>query len=302
MGNRYFYPNKDLFKKEDIKGISLVFSNGEDLLIRQVKVKELDLQLYDELYSYDAEFIPVVRSGKIISKILEDNYYSFECEELENNIDKKLNISNKLEKSYDIIRIRLHKTSFNEITLSGVFKCNINKNSIIIEAIPSPLNKSFNEKEMSVELRDINKDNIALLHLFFPDLEELQIYNEDIVEMNLTFDNELVRESDNFLRAVKHGYIKYQIPDKRSLFFREFAFSDGTRRLTSKKIKNKLCSINKNSHQIKHLYIQYKNYETFNRETERLKVKNVGNIYGIHIGGICEINEDIITIYFGNKE
>lgn len=302
MGNRYFYPNKDLFKKEDIKGISLVFSNGEDLLIRQVKVKELDLQLYDELYSYDAEFIPVVRSGKIIAKILKDNYYSIEDKELENNVDKELNISDKLGKSYDIIHIRLYRTSFDEITLSGVFKCNINKNSIIIEAIPSPLNKSFNEKEMSVELRDINKDNIALLHLFFPNLEELQICNEDIVEMNLTFDDELVRESDNFLRAVKHGYIKYQIPNKRSLFFREFAFSDGTRRLTSKKIKNKLCSINKNSHQIKHLYIQYKNYETLNIETERLKVKNVGNIYGIHIGGICEINEDIITIYFGNKE
>ena len=115
---------------------------------------------------------------------------------------------------------------------------------------------AFNGERHVINLKNVNKKDFRLIHLDFENCESFVVYNDEIEEVNLHFDNQLEWGSGDLNRKVIGGYIKIKLnedfaPRENNLFNndKQLKVIDFERRLCGKK--------GEDIHDICHLYIDY---------------------------------------------
>lgn len=304
MRKTYTYPKNKFISKENLDYIEIIFSNGDYITLHKREVIDCQLQFYDNLVLYKNEIVPVVRSGFIKCKISKrKQMYSWESNlsnEKEYKSDKEKCFTDRLTKTNDIKEISfLDSSGWNQSVL-GLFEARLEDEYVCINILSYPIEMPYESSNFSITLSNVVRKYIKNITLDFENTESIDIYDYEILAVNLNLKRELNWCANNFCREIKNGYIKIKLDKK--VKDRQCCFVDEQ---SSHSYRNVMKRINYNmkkcEHDICNLHISY-NYGESNNE-ERLIISDVSesDLYYVFEGGYCETKEEVITIYFGKK-
>lgn len=317
MSNNYFIP-KMKYKKNDVSRMYLFFENGDFLEIKGSEIFNFSINVYDKLIRSYKGYNPVIESGYFKLKICNKHAFTHSSYFLYNETDFKKNrkayIENRCTNESRIIEIWL----FNSNNWHKVLHCEANAKMdddfLFIEFVPQPKMGSYQSENHYINIGNLKKENIHNIELIFENCESFVVYNDEIEEINIDFDNQLTWSTGDLHRKAIGGYIKIKLnkhftPRPNSLFNNEKLLKvvNFERRLCGKK--------GEDIHDICHLYIDY--YHIGN-DHEHIEIDDIrtdaeieilvnkeeknGEFWYYFEGGFCKKTQDnSIIIAFGKN-
>lgn len=316
---KYIYPKKK-FSKKDIEFMYLFFDNGDYFSLHGSEVIDLKLNLYDRLVWGERGICPVVESGYIKldvkkrNKAIYDGYLLYNAKEYRE--DRKAYIENRCVSEGGISHVRFFDENNWHDTLNGNITAEMESEFLILKFLPQEKFGSADGENHVILLNEIGKSIIKSIDLDFENCESFYVYRNEILDMQLQFEEELVWGGGDLFRSIKSGFIKIKLD--KDIDYRQVHFlSDG--RVTIKKLEKRLLWDRVQSeHDICHLYIDF-DYVGFgfdrtecveiedirpDEELDRLeKLAEEGEYeFDDYIGGYCKKQEDgTIIITFGKN-
>lgn len=277
--NHEYSCRKELLSKKDVEFAYVFFTNGEYFQIRKNEIIEIAFNLYDRLIFAERNFSPVAESGFIKLRIQagkakgESRYLCHESEYVKNRKDY---IENRLATDGAISHVYLFNENNWHHTIYGDIKANIEGEYIFLRFIPNKLYGSSAGDCHTVRIMPIKKDSIFKIHLDFENCESFDIYQNEIIDMELVFDSVLEWNADAYSRVITGGYIRLRLDkyfSNRNVHHFK-SWENPYARITLKDLEKRLCGKGKDDIDICHLYI------TFNEPG-----------YGIHYEEQISVNE-----------
>ena len=304
MRRTYNYSKNEFIGIKNLNYIKINFSNGDFIIMDKQVVINYQLEFYDNLVLFKNKIVPVVKGGFIKCKNSKrKQMYSWESNfsnEKEYKSNKKNCFTDRLTKINDIIEIAFIDSSGWDQSILGIFKTRLEDEYIYIDILPYPMELPSESCDFSITLSNVVRKNINKITLDFENTETIDIYDYEILALNLNFEKKLNWCASNFCREIKNGYIKIKLD--KNVKHRECCFVDER---TSHNYRNVMKRITGNKSKCKHdvcnLYISY-NYEG-NYNEERLIINDISesDLYYVFEGGYCETKGEVIIIYFGKK-
>ena len=254
---KYYYP-KEKMLKDGIRELTFYFDNGECLSLYNDEIEEISLNFYDKLEKHGELICKTVQEG-----IIKLNISLYNCWK-----DTRLLINEEIYKKYrrkaiierlltpGITCILIEYYNFQNETIYGNFTASQNKNEILLTAVEQPLKGSYDSNNFYIDLYDINKDNVESIRIILDNCEVVDVYNDELVDINLKLNNKLIYDMGSLRREIVGGSIEIKLDKKkthryRSLFNDEYddidPFDYIYQRLDEKELD------------ITHLDIEYKN-------------------------------------------
>lgn len=212
MNYEYTFKKKkyDLSKVEKAQ---IIFSNGDFITLSKKEILSIEVALYDKLVAFGNCYFPVAKSGFIkmnISnkKVKYDNSLVYDEKKYSKN--RKSYIEKVcLEESVFAIRL------FDELnwhdTIIGNIVVKKEEGFLIFSFLECPSLGSSDSENHFINLKNINKKNIRVMRLDFENCDGIDVYQDEIKQINLNFEKELSWNSNGYVRVIKSGYIRLKL-------------------------------------------------------------------------------------------
>lgn len=212
----YTVPKKVFTKDSIINGIVVFFTNGDFLTIKKNEICSATITFYDKLIKNKLRFSAVGHSGFIKLRIQSGKAKSEDrhlFNQKEYNLNRKEYIQNRLVNGGDIAFIKL----FNQLNWSdcifGDIYATLEGDYLYIRFRENEKYGAWESDTHYVDIAQISKKMIFKINLDFENCDEIDVYRDEIKEMNLTFDKELIWGSSDYVRSLKGGFIIVKFED-----------------------------------------------------------------------------------------
>lgn len=260
MNTTYTYP-KRTYDKKDVKFMYMFFDNGDYLSIKGMEIADISINVYDKLIWHNKGVSPVGESGFIKLKVL--NKCSF--------AHKRVVVYNPAEFSKgrkQYIEQRCVEEQITEIWLFdennwhnvviGNIKGKMDGEYLMLEFLPQPLMGSASSDVHYVNLGSLFINEIHSIDLDFENCESFVVYNKEILEINIAFNEQLDWGSSDLYRGVKSGYIRIKLEDDNTRENYLFKTELYNKKIKTKDFEQRLCGKKgRDDHDICHLYVSY---------------------------------------------
>lgn len=249
---------KKIYDVREIESAQILFLNGDFIEVSGKEIVDLDVTLYDRLVHFNNCYFPVVKSGKIKLKIVDEKPRyddSSVYNQKEYLKDRKIYIENRLLKEGEIFAVRF----FNELnwhdTLFGNIKAIIEEDFLVLTFSENNSMGAFNGERHVINLKNVNKKDFRLMHLDFENCDGIDVYQDEVKEINLEFEKELSWNADGYCRVIKNGYIRlkfdneYDFGRKINLYIPKGKFA------TFKHLEKRICGKGEDDIDICNLYV-----------------------------------------------
>lgn len=259
MPNYYFYP-KMKYTKNEVSFMYIFFENGDFLEIKGSEIVNFSISVYDRLIRSHEGYNPVVESGHFKLKICNKPAFTQTSHFLYNESDFKKNrkvyIENRYVNESRITEIWLFDSYNWHKALHCDVKARMDGDYLIFEFLQQPQMGDFQTNNHYININNVKKEDIFKIDLDFENCESFVVYNDEIEEVNLDFDNKLEWGSDDLCRKAIGGYIKIKL--NKIFETRQNNFFDHKKELKTIDFEKRLCGKSGESwHDICHLYVDY---------------------------------------------
>lgn len=248
-------------KKYDLKEIGnaqILFSNGDFIELSGKEIVGLDLSLYDRLVYFHNCYFPVAKSGNIKFKIINkkpkyDNSSVYNQKEYLK--DRKAYIENRLVKEGCVFAVRF----FNELnwhdTILGDITAKKEDDFLILTFCERLSGGSADSENHFINLKNVRKEDFRILDISFENCDRMVVYQKEIKEINLNFENELEWNADGYCRVIKSGFIRLKF-DKEYDFGRKASVYTSNGKLANfKHLEKRICEKGEKDIDISQLYV-----------------------------------------------
>lgn len=319
MLKKYIH-EKYMMPIKEVEFIYVIFSNGSHIELRKEEIIDFDFAFYDELIMHNDEFIKKAFNGYITLDISNrDNKFKRSLEKSFEVGKRKQEIENILLNDNNVTRLRFFNENNYSEYVQGNFVTSKKGDKIKISAVPDTFEHNHEEKHFFVKIPDYKIDDILSINFDFENCEHFTIYNDEIKEYKLNFNEKLLGGVGfNFKRQLKGGYIKVKLNytcNRSGLIFvlkdEEGKYEYGDEAPTTKERIIKRLKIYGDEHNICHLYIRY-NGEGYGTPLEEcISIRDIRDIdfdkisddeldeMGWFVGGHVKIlSKDTFIIFF----
>ena len=230
---RYFVEKKK-YSTQNVDHIYIVFQNGNYLSIEKNELIDINVNLYDRLtrYEYSASFVG--HSGYVKLKISsEKKTYSDDddCTGFLYNHDvykenRKSYIENRCTKENDINYVIFFDDNRWNDMIFGDIRCRMEGEFLVLQFEQNQKYGAVGADTAYIDMPDVSKKDILKINLVFENCESVMIYQDEIREISLTFENQLKWAGGNFCRRYeREGITGILHPDQsRFRLFRKLYF------------------------------------------------------------------------------
>lgn len=257
--SNYIFP-KMKYTKNETSFMYIFFDNGDFLEIKGSEIVNYSIKVYDKLIKSHQGFNPVIESGylklKICNKPQFANSEHFLYNESDFKKDRKNYIEDRCINEGRITEIWLFDTNNWHKVLHCEAQAKKEDEFLIINFLQQPQMGECENKNHNVNIGNIKKSDVHNIDLDFENCESFVVYNDEIEDINLFFDNQLEWGAGDLYRKAVGGYIKIKLdkdfsPRKNHLF-------DNDKKLKITDFEKRLCGKKgEDIHDICHLYIDY---------------------------------------------
>ena len=312
MKNMYFH-KKSFVKKNELDSIMVVLDNGEYFTLHKKEVVDYNLVFLDKLMWFDCCACPVAKSGYIKLRINNKPEYNLgllhsykEC-----RMYKKGFIEQKILDDCRVVSFIFTDKCGDDYGVLGNYKASLEDDCIVIRVVEND-DVSFQSNKFSIQLNPIRRPFIEKIKFKFDGEDSFEVFQEEIEDIQLTFDDELIGCGNGYIRSLKTGYIRLSLTS--DIIDRKIELYDGRKNHKKKHLENKLVKKGKKMCTITDLYINYNQDYIRIRDVERIDVKSIpisrngfidceidGDLVGYaYISGFCErIDKNTIVIRLG---
>ena len=314
----YTFARKN-FTKNDIFSMYIFFDNGDHLEIKGTEVIKASIHTYDRLVRHRKGVCHVAESGFIKLKINDKQRFvhcsKFLCDLSEFLKNRKSYIEDRCVYQSQITELWLFNSDNWHYVLLGDICARMDEEYLVLEFLhPSSMGIISDEKHTAV-LPDVTKESILNIDLDFENCERFLVYHNEILEVNLSFNQELSWGASELYRTVKGGYIKIKL-DKEILWRHHYFLTN--RKLKTKDFERRLCGKKgERCHDICQLYVTYLEPGYGNNMQECLEIDDIksdeeiewlqneedgGDFSYYFEGGYCKkLDDGTIIITFGKN-
>lgn len=284
-------------KKYDLNKVEMaqiLLLNGDFICLSKKEILNLEVVLYDKLVLFNNCYFPVAKSGFIKMKINNKNpkYDSSSVyNEKEYSKDRKSYVE-KVCVEEGVFAIRLFDDLNWHDTIMGNVIVKNEDDFLIFSFLEYPALGSSESDNHFINLKNVNKKDFRLIHLDFENCDGIDVYQDEVKEINLKFEKELSWNANGYCRVIKNGYIllkfdkEYDFGRKTNLYIPKGKFA------TFKHLEKRICGKGEDDVDICNLYIS--NYHCgYGFEIEEVITLNDLSEYPENYGEDDEIEEDI---------
>ena len=255
MKNNLFYWKKETLSKNKIEKVDVFFANGEFFEIKKEELVDISITYSDCVVRFQKNVCPVVAFGKVKIKLQDKNktnQYSAFANDYKQYLNNRKNyIESKVVSGEIVKHISVFDRQYCHKTLIGDIVAKLEEDFLIFEFVNTK-QLPFSKKQSTITLNDVKKSKVESILLDFENCETCKIYNEEIIDINLEFDNKLVYAGGDYSRCIVGGYIKIK---PQNLNYRSVEFFSGSDKA---KITRRLCGEKGVfHHDICRLYVEY---------------------------------------------
>ena len=324
----YTYPKKE-FIPEDISRIALFFKNGDYLTIRGNEILSIELSLYDELFWHGRELAPEASGGLIRLRIHGsrgrddyDEYLLYDPDEYEKH--RRFYFKRRLIDEGGITKLIVFDHNNWNMPLLGNIVAEDDGGIIVLRFLPNPCRAEGADNGDTHRVKLCNPDQVRIekITLDFENCDVYDVYEDEIIDMQLSFREELEWNSSGIARVLDCGSIKLKLDN--AITWRHaniFGFSEKKSRSISRLIR-RLTETPSDMLDICHLYVEYSYLGYCITHEERICVPALNaapeaqrdgfdpyddfddedDCYGTYESGYAEKNRDgSITIILGRR-
>lgn len=264
MGKVYFYPKKN-FLKEKFCEMEVHFKNGDYVTIKKNEYLGNNIRFCDDLVMRKHGMCFIGHDGRVKTKVnfskrANCNYcHVYNAKEF--MADRKKYIEERCQKQGEIEFIRLSNDLNWSFDIYGNITAKKEEDFLFFEF---DTEGRFQEENATINLAGVSKSDVRILDLDFENCENISVFRDEIVDMNLDFDEGLDWSGDALVRKVRGGFIKIKFdknfgPRNAELFENFYP--------KIKHFEYRLCG-RKNfcEHDICNLYIDYEHLGAWGKE------------------------------------
>ena len=249
---------KKQYNLEKIENAQILFSNGDFIEVSGKEIVDLDVTLYDRLVHFNNCYFPVAKSGKIKLKIVDkkprydDSSVYNQKEYLK---DRKTYIENRILKEGEIFAVRF----FNELnwhdTLFGNIKAIIEEDFLVLTFSENNSMGTSDGERHVINLKNVNKKDFRFIHLDFENCDGIDVYQDEVKEINLKFEKELSWNADGYCRVIKNGYILLKFDKEYDFGRKTYLYTPKGKVATFKHLEKRICGKGEDDIDICNLYV-----------------------------------------------
>lgn len=215
MRNSFMNSKKEAFWKDNIYQLQIIFDNGDYIPIFHSEIISYCFTYYDRLVSFDKGYAPRARSGEMRLKLKHtcaatyDDYLLFDSTNYRK--DRINAIKNRMINYGGIKAIRFFNENYWNYLILGDFKVELEDDLIVIKAIPSCVDESYQSDNFYINIAPIKKDDINYIYFDFENCEYLEVYSDEITTFDVIFDAALDATDGLFYRKIVGGRMVLKI-------------------------------------------------------------------------------------------
>lgn len=323
---------KEKINKKEIDYIKIIFDNGDCFAISKNEIEDISLRLYDKLVLrnvYCSTFCAVIESGylklkpsKRPKKYLE--YYTYLHNFQEFKQDRVSYIKKRLceEGGVSTIEVNVLRGTNENVTEDVfVFNCQaetIAEGELLVMKFMKSGDGGYESDFHYIMLPDIYEGMVDNIKMDMENCESFYVFENEIVQMQLDFDEELDTGPYGYCRKIASGFLKIELDEtigiaqrSDSRFFTYESSGNG-------ELVDRLCGKNGYGlHDICYLYISFKYFSPVNKEEciavsdirseeelaeiERLEAEELHEVSPYFLGGYAKrIDKNTVLITFGD--
>ena len=275
MSYEFVCPKKD-FNKKDITKAQMFFRNGDYFELSGKEIVDINLQFYDTLIANEKGFSPVVKSGYIrckFSKLAPKYDSSLLYNAKAYKKDRKKYLEERCLNEGELYYARLfdeyhwHDGIFGDIT---AYK---DGNEIVLAFQANKTYGSADKTYHTVNALNVTKQAVEKIDLDFENCDGIEIFQEEIIDMQLNFKKELEWNSSCFGRELQDGFIRLRF--KENITWRKANIYCEAKKNTVQNFIKRICGKDIDDIDICNLYITY-NYAGYCKEyIERISINDI---------------------------
>ena len=256
MNCEYFCEKKTLIAN-GVEEAQIFFLNGDFFTLTKKEILEVSIKFYDELCAGERGFCAVAKSGflkcKINGKKHRGNQLLYEDKEYGKDI--KTYLENRCVKEGGIRYMRLFDENHWHVPFYCIADARMEDDLLIFEFQEQVGFAAADSEYHTVRARAIKKEAVEKIDLDFENCDGIEIFQEEIQEMQLNFEKELEWSSSSFTRKLRNGFIRLKF--NKNITWRKSNVCWTSERDALTEIKNRLCGKGRSEIDICHLYITY---------------------------------------------
>ena len=255
--NCEYFCKKMSFVSNKLEQAQIFFTNGDFFTLIKEEIMKISVKFYDELRVGERGFCAVAKKGFLKCKI---NAKKHSGEQLlyENNEygkDIKAYLENRCVKEGGICYVRLFDENHWHTPFYCIADARKEDDLLILEFREGGGTGTADKEHHTVRAREITKETIEKIDLDFENCDGIEIFQEEIQEMQLNFEKELDCGSSAFERKLRNGFIRLKFNKKITWRRSNVDWESG--KDTLNKIKKRLCGKGRSETDICHLYVTY---------------------------------------------
>lgn len=257
MNCEYFCKKKSFIAKE-IEQAQIFFTNGDYFTLTKTEIVEISVKFYDELRVGERGFCAVAKNGFIKCKIngkKKRRGGQLLYKNSEYGKDIKDYLENRCVKEGGIRYVRLFDENHWHVPFYCIASARKEDDFLILEFQEEVGDATADNEHHTVRARAITKESIQRINLDFENCDEIEIFQEEIQDIQLNFEKELGWGSSAFERKLHNGFIRLKFDKK--FVWRKSNVDWISGKDTLDKLKKRLCGKGRSEIDICHLYITY---------------------------------------------
>ena len=273
--NTYYLPKAD-FGDGQVKKLRLFFDNGDYLTFCEKEISYIDINFYDRMIWYNGEICRVANSGTIRLSVKEEKHDykgidGFLKNEKEYLNDTAAYIKNRCVNEGGISYIMLFNEDNWSETIFGDIVANEENDCLVLNFNENDKYGTSDGKNNYIELNDLSKDIINNICLDFENCEGINIYQDEIIDIKIEFEEKFLYDQWFMHRSIKSGFIKFRLNkdyNNRTINLIDDRVPD------VKQLEKRICpkrGISK--HDICNLYVEYDYAGYGRRRIEQLNIE-----------------------------
>ena len=312
MSYEYVYPKKK-FQKDEVEKVQVFFRNGDFFELAKGEIADIDVQFYDSLIAGEKGFCPVVKSGFIKCKLGKnkpryDSSLVYDRKEYSRN--RKDYLEERCVNEGGVYYIRLFDENHWHTAIFGDVIAHKDGDMLVFSFQENKTYGSFDKSYHTVMIPNVSKQVVEKINLDFENCDGIEIFQEEIEDMQINFEEQLEWNSSCYGREIRNGFIRMRFDEE--ITWRRADVYCGAKKNTVKNFTKRLCGKGVDAIDICNLYVTYK-YAGYclNRE-ECIGVPDIRPVeeqeyedeHGIcyHVSGYAKReNDGSILIVFGKK-
>jgi len=273
MSKQYVYKKIEVVK-ENIESMQLTFVNGDVIELYSKEISEISVDFYDELFFIEKRMDAVVRKGFIkidVSNKLKNYDDTFVYDLKDYRKSRKEYVINRCVKS-QIFKVSITDENNWNRDLYGDIMCRFDGEFLIIEFFENEKYGTYDSNDHFIFLNDVNKKNVESIDLVLENCESIQIFKEEIIDMQLIFEKKLFLGSSGFERQLVKGFIRVKF-DKTIPHRKVNDFFGTDKKVKVNQLIKRLCG--KKGESINDICVLVIDFDTYPQRTESIDVKDV---------------------------